>query len=128
MPAVPAAADRPAGSRPVTAALPFNVGPSPRFGANPVADALRDLCVILAVLLVMWTIRVVHDEIRLHGLGPGQLERFAGYTLAAVSIAYTEVVVQGSPVTWRLPLNLVAVGLGFVGLYRMRRQQKRDRR
>lgn len=93
---------------------------------NPVVDVFRSLCVVLAVLLVCWTVRVTREQYRRHGrMAPGQLDRFISLGIAAVSIAYTEVVVQGTPLTVRLPVNLAAMFFGFRGLYRMRRDQRR---
>jgi hypothetical protein len=96
-----------------------------RFFGNPWVDAIRSFCVVLGVLLVCWTIRVVAEERRHGQLTPGQAFRFTALALAAVSITYTEVVVQGTPMTWRLPINIAALVCGFVGIYLMRREQKR---
>jgi hypothetical protein len=97
----------------------------PHFFARPWVDVIRVLCVVLAVLMVMWSIRVVCEQIRLGPLQPGQLDRFIFLWLAAISIAYTEIVVQGSPMTWRLPINVLALIFGVRGVYLMRREQKR---
>ena len=68
-------------------------------------------CVILAVLMVMWSIRVVREQIRRAPLQPGQIDRFIFLWLSAVSMAYTEIVVQGSPMTWRLVINVLATAV-----------------
>jgi uncharacterized membrane protein (DUF485 family) len=97
----------------------------PHFFANPVIDGIRIGCVVFGVLLVCWTVRVVAEEKRRRELAPGQACRFAALALAAVSISYTEIVVQGTAVTWRLPINVAVLILGFIGIHLMRREQKR---
>lgn len=105
-------------------AVPFYIY-RPHFFANPWVDAVRSLCVVLAVLLLAWIVRVVREQNVRGRLTAGQVSRFAALALAAVSIAYTEVIVQGTALTWRLPINLLALGFGFHGIYAMRREQKR---
>lgn len=106
--------------------LPFYIYKPHLFG-NPWVDTVRSLCVVLAVLMVVWSIRVVYDQARLGPLAAGQLSRFMFLWLAAISISYTEIIVQGTPMTWRLPINVAALAFGFHGVYEMRRDQKRRR-
>lgn len=106
------------------AALPLYIR-QPHFFANPAIDAIRTACVIAGILLIAWIARVVAEERRRHRLGAGQLERFVALGLAALSVTYTEVIVQGTPMTWRLPINILVLAFGFVGIHRLRREQKK---
>lgn len=107
-------------------AIPLYVH-EPHFFANPWVDLIRTGCVLLAVAMTLWSLGVVRDERRRGPLAPGQLDRFIFLWLAAISIAYTEIVVQGTALTWRLPINVLALLFGVRGVYRMRRAQKRRR-
>lgn len=97
----------------------------PIFFANHLVDPIRAVCAIAAVVLIFNTARLIAEQRRRGGLAPGQFKRFAGGGLAILSIAYTEVIAQGSPATVRLGINIAAIVLLTSGNHDMRREQKR---
>lgn len=98
---------------------------TPHFFANPLVDAVRTVCVIAAVLLVAAIVRVLIEQRRRGLLKDGQAARFTGLGMLVVSVAYTEIIVQGTAMTWRLPINLLGVAFSAYGITAMRRGQKR---
>ena len=96
-----------------------------QFGDNMFFDCVRVACVVLGMLLLMAIARVLKESCRRDVAMPHtQWARFASLALASISISLTEVAVAGTPATPRLVVNIACLGLGFYGVWGMRRKQK----
>lgn len=95
------------------------------FGDNPVFDALRVVCVVLGMLLLMAIARVLIEGRRRADPMPWtQQARFVSLALADISIALTEVAVVGTPATPRLIVNILVNVCGIYGVHGIRRKQR----
>jgi hypothetical protein len=95
------------------------------FWDNPIADVLRVVTVIAAMIVVMHVLRVLKEERRRTVRMPmGQRMRFVALGVAVFSLAATEISVFGSTATPRLPVTLLCLGLSTYGIYQIRQKQK----
>lgn len=95
------------------------------FGDNPVADWIRVLCVVMAIILVMSIGRVlVEQERRDADMPVAQIARFASLGLLTLSIAFTELAMVGTVATPRLLVNVFGLIFGAIGVGAMRVKQK----
>jgi hypothetical protein len=100
---------------------------TPDLFGNPWVDLVRAGCVVLGMVLICWIGRAVKEQAHHGGLAPGQMFRFVGLACLVLASVYTEAVAQGSPLTWRLFLNVIGLAASFLGIRGMRREQKDHR-
>lgn len=97
------------------------------FGDNPVFDVLRVILIILAGLLISYSLRAVVEQRRREmKMSIYQQMRFVSLAIFAFILAANEAWLAGTPATPRLVISYVAVALGIMGVYGKRKQQKTE--